>query len=64
VALLQRRPKEVPELRTRSAFQRFFHGMAHDRLAELLRAAYAHLDPATAADKVDKRLRLFAADAE
>jgi hypothetical protein len=64
VALLQRRPKEVPELRTRSAFQRFFHGMAHDRLAELLRAAYAHLDPATAAEKVDKRLRLFAVDAE
>ena len=64
VALLQRRPKEVPELRTRSAFQRFFHGMEHARLTQLLYAAYAHLEPGVAQDKVEKRLRLFAADAD
>ena len=64
VALLQRRPKEVPELRTRSSFQRFFHGMEHARLSKLLYAAYAHLEPAAAHDKVEKRLRLFAATAD
>ena len=59
VALLRRRPKEVPQLRTRAEFQRFFRGVPRRRLAALLFEAFQELPPEERDAKVQKRLQLF-----
>jgi len=39
VALLQKRPKEVPQLRSRDSYRNFFRGVPKDRMHRLLCAA-------------------------
>ena len=59
VAMLRERPKNVPLLRTRADFQRFFRGMSRRRLRRLLQDAYADLPEQPRAAKVKKRLLLL-----
>lgn len=62
VEMLQKPPKEVPQLRTRDSFRRFFAGMAQGRMRGLLLEAYGSgtpdLDPEAREKKVNKRLAL------
>lgn len=41
VALLRRRPKDVPQLHSRESFRRFFAGMPRSRMLHLLRRAFS-----------------------
>lgn len=41
VALLRRRPKDVPQLHSREAFRRFFARVSRSRMLDLLRRAFA-----------------------
>ena len=59
VGLLKRRPKEVPQLRTKADFLRFFRGVPRRRIQMLLNDAFADLDPDQRAAKVQKRLALL-----
>merc|ERR1711865_59275 len=58
VHLLRQKPKNVPELRTRESFRRFFAGMERSRLQNLLETSYDKLAPEDRTKKVLKRLKL------
>jgi hypothetical protein len=58
VALLKQQPKDVPEMRTRESFRRFFARMKKDRFEFLLRAANKDKESKDADKKVAKRLSL------
>jgi hypothetical protein len=59
VEMLNRPPKLVHELRTRTHFQDFFRGMKLARMVSLLEQAYAsELNPENRRKKVEKRLDL------
>lgn len=59
VEMLNRPPKLIHELRTKSHFQDFFRGMKHSRMVALLEQAYAsELNPESRRKKVEKRLDL------
>lgn len=57
VRLLMRPPKETKELRTKSSFQDFFHGISEQRMRSLLMKAY-DAEP-DCEQKVAKRLALL-----
>ena len=57
--LLKKKPKYVPELRTKESFRRYFGGMTEKRLSNLLSQAYMHLDGEDGQQKVQKRLTLM-----
>ena len=59
VELLRLRPKDVPALRTRIGFQRFFRGMERAKLERLLHEAFSHLDKEARSAKIQKRLGLL-----
>ena len=61
VEILRQRPKDVEVLRTKTDFQRFFHGMERSKMKRLLHEAFSHLDPAASSAKIKKRLGLFGA---
>ena len=60
VRILKLPPKSVPEIKTKSNFQKFFRGIAQERLRRLLEKAYE--DQQTVEErtsKVEKRLSLM-----
>jgi hypothetical protein len=59
VSLLQRKPKEVPQLRSRGSFRRFFTAVPRKRMRRLLVRAFAALGPAECDAKVAKRMGLL-----
>lgn len=59
VELLRQRPKQVPILRSRDSFRRFFRGIGKSRMEALLNEAYSSLDAEDRMDKVSKRLALL-----
>ena len=59
ISMLRRRPKSVPEMRTRGSFRKFFRGMEEGRLRGLLRMAYEDLGEGDREAKVDKRIALM-----
>ncbi len=59
VALLRKRPKETPQMRTQKAFQRFFRGVPRQRVEALLLEAFQELPPDERDAKVQKRLQLL-----
>ena len=58
IGLLKQQPKDVPQMRTRESFRRFFARMKKDRMEFLLRAANVHKETKDADKKVAKRLSL------
>ena len=60
IALLKQQPKDVPEMRTRESFRRFFARMKKDRFEYLLRAANADKSTKDGDKKVAKRMALTA----
>ena len=59
IELLRQRPKQVPLLRSRDSFRKYFRGIGKSRMESLLNAAYSTLEPADREDKVSKRLALL-----
>ena len=60
IRILKLPPKSVPEIKTKSNFQKFFRGIAQERLRRLLEKAYE--DQQTAEERtsrVEKRLSLM-----
>jgi len=57
--MLQRPPKVVPQLRTKSGYIEFFRGVSSDRMQLLLEMAYADLEGKDRSDKVSKRMQLL-----
>jgi len=63
VAMLRLKPKEVPQMRTRNSFKKFFNGMPRKKLEMLLRRAYSDLGDQELSDsKVQKRIAMMAYD--
>jgi len=60
VDLLRQKPKNVPVMRTKESFRRFFAGMKKNRLKALLEESYDTLAGEERAKKVQKRLSLVA----
>jgi hypothetical protein len=58
IELLRKKPKHVPEMKTKDSFRRFFSQMTKERLQRLLETAYDNLDPAEQSKKVKKRMAL------
>ncbi len=59
IEMLRQRPKQVPMLRSRESFRRFFQGIGRSRMETLLHAAYSGLEASDREDKVSKRLVLL-----
>ena len=59
IAMLQRPPKLVPQLRTKTGYIEFFKGMNYNRMQKLLETAYDGLSEEERLEKVDKRLKLL-----
>jgi hypothetical protein len=59
IRLLKQQPKDVPVMRTRESFRRFFARMKRDRMEYVLRAANAGKDNGAADKKVAKRMALM-----
>ncbi|GMH57308.1 hypothetical protein TrST_g8286 [Triparma strigata] len=60
IALLRQQPKDVPEMKTRESFRRFFARMKKDRFEYLLRAANKDKATKDGDKKVAKRMALVA----
>ena len=58
IGLLKQQPKDVPEMKTRESFRRFFARMKKDRMEFLLRAANIERSTKEGEKKVNKRLAL------
>jgi hypothetical protein len=59
VSLLQKKPKLVAFLRTRSSFRKFFRGMPEERMRRLLVEAYSGLGEEECERRVEKRMKLM-----
>ena len=59
IVLLKQQPKDVPVMRTRESFRRFFARMKRDRMEYILRAANAEKKSGQADKKVAKRMALM-----
>ena len=60
VVMLQRPPKAVPQLRTKTGYIDFFRGMPAKRMELLLTQAYHDMEPTEREAKVHKRMTLIA----
>ena len=59
VKMLRQRPKDVPQLKTRDAFQRFFKGIKQSHMRSLLYDAYSEVDENDRTKRVAKRMKLL-----
>ena len=59
IGLLKQQPKDVPVMRTRESFRRFFARMKRDRMEYVLRAANMGKETGAADKKVAKRMALM-----
>ena len=59
ISMLKMQPKDVPEMKTRDSFRRFFARMKKDRFEYLLRAANSTRSIKESDKKVQKRLHLM-----
>jgi hypothetical protein len=60
IAMLQKPPKTIVHLRTKTSFQAFFKGMDPQRMRRLLEAAYEDIgNEIQRHEKVNKRLELL-----
>eukprot|EP01138_Halocafeteria_seosinensis_P013452 gb/GECG01013738.1/.p1 GENE.gb/GECG01013738.1/~~gb/GECG01013738.1/.p1 ORF type:complete len:717 (+),score=92.06 gb/GECG01013738.1/:1-2151(+) len=60
VKMLQQKPKDVPQLKSREAFRQFFKGLSKSHVSRLLREAFAPLGTEEMKKKEEKRLELLA----
>jgi hypothetical protein len=59
IELLRKKPKHVPEMKTKDSFRQFFSCMKRERLQHLLATAYNDLELAEQNKKVKKRMELM-----
>lgn len=59
IDILQRKPQNVPELKTKNGFKRYFEGVDRARLTHILQQAYQDIDTSQRNEKISKRLEIF-----
>lgn len=57
VVLLKKKPKDTPQLKSKSSFQRYFAGVARERMQRLLHAAFVDYESNESKEEGEKKVK-------